>query len=136
MFLLYFINFLFFHQMKAFLKPWQMFFISPKKLFLFLRYSNFCDFSLPSTLSRFKRTNGSGIIWCHELACINLQMWCLEQLTNHVILHHQTWSDNIWLRKKFFWTCFVTWRATGQSSRSLLFLITLSIKRDWVQKKK
>ena len=39
-----------------------MFFITLKKLFLFSKYSNFCNFPpFLSTFSRFKRTNGSGI---------------------------------------------------------------------------
>ena len=41
---LFFIKFLFFHQMIGLQKLWKMFFISSKKLFLFLRYSNFCNF--------------------------------------------------------------------------------------------
>ena len=41
-------------------KTEKMFFISSKKLFSFLRYSFFCNFS---TLSRFKRTNGSRIVY-------------------------------------------------------------------------
>ena len=37
-----------FHQMIALLKLWKMFFISTKKLFLFLRYLNFYIFVFPS----------------------------------------------------------------------------------------
>ena len=37
-----------FHQTIALQKLWKMFFISSKKLFLFLRYSNFCIFVFPS----------------------------------------------------------------------------------------
>ena len=44
---LFFIKFLFFHQMVGLQKLWKMCFISSKKLFSFLRYSNFCIF-LPS----------------------------------------------------------------------------------------
>ena len=40
--------FLFFHYIVALQKLWKMFFISPKKLFLFSRYSNFCISILPS----------------------------------------------------------------------------------------
>ena len=40
-----------------------MFFISFEKLFSFSRYSNFCIFPFLSTLSRFKRRNGSEIIY-------------------------------------------------------------------------
>ena len=39
-----FIKFLFFHQMVALQRLWKMLFISSKKLFPFLRYSNFCAF--------------------------------------------------------------------------------------------
>ena len=41
----------------------KMFFISSKKLFSFSRYSNFCIFFPSFPLSRFKRKNGSGIIY-------------------------------------------------------------------------
>ena len=41
---LFFVKFLFFHQMIALLKLWEMFFISPKKLFSFSRYSSVCSF--------------------------------------------------------------------------------------------
>ena len=62
------------HQMIALQKLWKMFFISSKKLLSFSRYSTFCDFfPFLFTLSRFKRTNGSGITG-HEMTCINLQM--------------------------------------------------------------
>ena len=44
---LFFIKFLFFHQMMALPKLWKVFFISSKKFFLFSRYSKFCNF-LPS----------------------------------------------------------------------------------------
>ena len=37
-----------FHQMIALQKLWKMFFISPKKLFSFLRYSHSCVFFFPS----------------------------------------------------------------------------------------
>ena len=42
-----FIKFVFFHQMIALQKLGKMLFISSKKLFSFLRYSNFCIFDLP-----------------------------------------------------------------------------------------
>ena len=37
-----------FHQMIALQKLWKMFFISSRKLFSFLTYSNFCIFVFPS----------------------------------------------------------------------------------------
>ena len=41
----FFIKFLFFNQMIALQNLWKVFFISSKKLFWLLRYSNFCIFS-------------------------------------------------------------------------------------------
>ena len=71
---IFLIKFLFFHQMIALKKLWKMFFISSKKLFLFLRLSNFCNF-FPS-FPNFPNSNNWmwNNLWCHELACINLQM--------------------------------------------------------------
>ena len=61
---LFFIEFLFFYHVIALQKLWKMFSFSSKKLFSFLRYSNLSWFFLfLSTLSGFKRTNGSGIIY-------------------------------------------------------------------------
>ena len=40
----------------------KVLFIPSKKLFLFSRYSIFCNFAL-STLSKHKRANGSGLIY-------------------------------------------------------------------------
>ena len=72
---LFFIKFLFFHRMVAHQKLWKMFFISSKKLFLFSRYSNFCNFSLPfQTFQIQKGKRKRNNLWCHELVCINLQM--------------------------------------------------------------
>ena len=45
------------------LKTMKNIFYSSKKLFSFTKYSIFCIFSFLSTLHRFKRTNGSGIIY-------------------------------------------------------------------------
>ena len=44
LFFIKFISMLFFHQMITLLKLWKKFFVSSKKLFLFSRCSNFCDF--------------------------------------------------------------------------------------------
>ena len=41
----------------------NVFFISSKNLFSFSRYSNSCNFFPSFPVSRFKRTNGSGIIY-------------------------------------------------------------------------
>ena len=41
-------QFFIFNQIIAFQKLWKMFFISSKKLFSFLRYSNFCIFVFPA----------------------------------------------------------------------------------------
>ena len=69
-----FIKFLFFHQMIALQKLWKLFFISSKKLFSFSRYLNFCSFS-PFHNSQIQKDKWKrNDLWCHELACINLQM--------------------------------------------------------------
>ena len=44
----YFSQIFIFHQMITLPKLWKMFFISPKKLFSFSRYSNFCISIFPS----------------------------------------------------------------------------------------
>ena len=59
----FFIKILILHQMIALQKLWKMFFISSKKLFSFARYSHFYVFPFLSTLSRLKRTNGTGKIY-------------------------------------------------------------------------
>ena len=57
------------------MKLWKMFFISSKKLFSFSSYSNFCIFSLPfHTFQNQKYKWKWNNLWCHNLACINLQM--------------------------------------------------------------
>ena len=75
----FFIKFLFFHQMIGLQNLWKMFFIWSKNLFSFLRYPNFCNFSLPFHTFEIQKGkwkwNNS---WCHKLAWINLQMLVLE----------------------------------------------------------
>ena len=58
-------HFLIFSPSDSPLKTTKQIFISSEKLFLFSRYSVFCDFfpSFLFTLFKFKRTNGSGIIY-------------------------------------------------------------------------
>ena len=70
----FFIKFLFFHQMIAIQKLWKMlFFISSEKLFS--RYSHFCIFSLPFHIFQIQKGKWKwNNLWCHELACINLQL--------------------------------------------------------------
>ena len=51
-----FFKFLFFHQMIALQKLWKIFFLSSKKLFLFSRYSNFCNF--PPSFPNFPDSKG------------------------------------------------------------------------------
>ena len=53
----------FFHQMTAFQKLWKIFYIFSKKLFLLKTFKFLWFFPFLSTLSRFKRKNGSGIIY-------------------------------------------------------------------------
>ena len=53
----------------------SVFFISSKKLLSFSRYSNFCIFSLPFHTFQIQKDKWKwNNLWCHELACINLQM--------------------------------------------------------------
>ena len=60
----YFVSiFIFFHQMIPLQKRRNIDFVSSKKLFLFSRYSNFCNFSLPLHTFQILRTSGSGIIY-------------------------------------------------------------------------
>ena len=71
----YFLSNFYFYQMIALQKLWEMFFISSKKLCSFLRYSNFCNFSLPFHTFQIQKDKCKwNNLWCHELACINLQM--------------------------------------------------------------
>ena len=70
-----FYQILFFHQMIALQKLWKMFFISSKKLFSSSGYSHFCIFSLPFYTPQTQRDKWKwNNLWCHELACINLQI--------------------------------------------------------------
>ena len=55
--------FIFFHQMIALWKLWKMFFISSEKLFSLSIYSIFGNFFPSFPVSRFKRANGSGMIY-------------------------------------------------------------------------
>ena len=72
--LLFFTRVLFFYQMIALQKLWQMFFISSKELFSSSRYLNFCTFhTFQIQKDKWKQNNW----WCHELACINFQIWFL-----------------------------------------------------------
>ena len=57
-------------------KLWKMFFISCKKLSLFLRYSNFCIFfSLPFHSFQIQKDKWkwNNLLWCYQLTCINLR---------------------------------------------------------------
>ena len=98
--LLCFIKFLFFHQMIILQKLWKKFFISPKKLFLFLRYSNFCIFYLPFHLFEIQKEKWKwNNLWCHgiglhKFADVIFGITQILHITN-ITLHHQTWSDNI-----------------------------------------
>ena len=54
-------------------KTMKCFFISSKKLFLFLKYSNFCKFFLSFPHFQIQKDKWKwNDLWCHELACINL----------------------------------------------------------------
>ena len=69
----YFIS-IFFHQIIALQKLWKLFFISSRMLFSFSRYSNVCNFFPFQTFQIQKGKWNWNNLWCHEMACINLQM--------------------------------------------------------------
>ena len=67
-----FIRFLFFDQLIALQKLLK---VGSKKLFSFSRYSVFAIFSLPFHTFQIQKDYWKwNNLWCHELACINLQM--------------------------------------------------------------
>ena len=76
-----------FHQMIALQKLWKMFFISPKKLISFSRYSNFCIFFSPSffpcqpLLRGWFKKNFKiyDLINCLIKNLITHFVWCLEK---------------------------------------------------------
>ena len=75
---LFFINFLFFHQVLTLQKLWKMFFISCEKLFSFSRYSNFCNvFSFHTFHIQKSKWNWNNL-WCHKFTDINFHMEFLE----------------------------------------------------------
>ena len=81
--LLFLIKFLFFNRMKVLQKLWKMFFISLKKLYLFSRYSNFCNFLLPIHTFQIKKDKGKWNNVRHLLACIDL-LKKLLYITSHL----------------------------------------------------
>ena len=109
--------FYFFHQMKALQNLWKMFFISSKKLFLFMRFLRYLIF-LSLTFHTFqinkdkRKWNNFGVMnWLAYISRCNF--WKSKtkiknqiQIKNCFILHHQTWSGNTSIIKGFFWTCF------------------------------
>ena len=83
-----FIKFLFFHQLIALQKLWKMLFISSKKLFLFLKYSNFCISVLPSF---------SAVTHCFRgRSKINLKVYDVINCLNKNSVTHFVW----YLQKK------------------------------------
>ena len=76
-----------FHQMIAFQKLWQMFFISSKKLFSFLRYLSFCIFVFPPFFPVgycFRRSSKKNlqiydVINCLDKKFITYFVWYLEK---------------------------------------------------------
>ena len=75
--------------------------MSSIKLFWFLRYSFFCIFPFPL----FPDLKG-------QMKLKQIMLWNgLRKLANVIF---GIWSGNTSPIKEFFWTCFVTWRATGQ----------------------
>ena len=117
---LFFIKFLFFHQLIA---------LKHEKCFLFHLKSSFRSqdiffvfFPSLSILSRFKRTNGIGITYVMNwLAWIRRCNFCNNSKTGT----QYNFSERISQPEERLVT----------SSRLLFFLITLPIKRDWVRKK-
>ena len=74
---------LIFHQMITLQKLWKMFFISPKKLFLFSRYSNFCIFVFPSFFSVSHCFRG----WFKK----NLKVYDVINCLNKNLITHFVW---------------------------------------------
>ena len=74
---------LFFHQMIALQKLWKMLFVSSKKLFSFMRYSNFCISVLPSF---------SPCGHCFRgLSKINLKVYNVITYANKNLIKHFVW---------------------------------------------
>ena len=72
---LFFVKFLFFHQTIALQKLWKMFFISSKTPFVLQIFKLFVIFSLPFHTFQIQNDKWKwNNLWCHELACINLQV--------------------------------------------------------------
>ena len=70
-----FMNFSFFHQTIALQKLWKMFFISSKTPFVLQIFKLFVIFSLPFHTFQIQNDKWKwNNLWCHELACINLQV--------------------------------------------------------------
>ena len=90
----------------------NVFYFILKALFV-LEIFNFLYFfpSFPHFHIERDKWKWNNLRWCHELTCINLQISFLEKLKNCFTLNHQTWPDNVWRIKEFFWTCFVSRRA-------------------------
>ena len=94
-----------FHQMTALQKLWKTFFISSKKLFLFLRYSNFCIsvflsfFPVSHCFGGWFKKNLS--LWCHELSKWEVNnTFCLISWEWNKVWHWiEYWIQNIFMEK-------------------------------------
>ena len=76
---LFFIKFLFFHQMIGLQKLWKMFLISSKISFRSQDIQIFVTLSLPFHTFQIQKDKWKwNNLWRHKLACINLQMSFLE----------------------------------------------------------
>ena len=103
-----FYQILIFHQMITLQKLWKMFFISPKKLFLFSSYSNFCTFVFPSFFpvshcfrGWFKKNlKVYDVINCLNKNLITHFVWYLEKEKRYDI---ETLSIDRVLNKKHFY---------------------------------
>ena len=102
----------FFFFISALQKLWKMLFTTSKNLFSFSKYSNLRNFSFPFHTFQIQKDK-----WKWKNLCCGESTWINKgkfwNLKNRFVLFHQTWSSNTSLRKRFFWTAFVTWKATG-----------------------
>ena len=91
-------------------KTTKMILNSPKKLFSFLRYSNFCNFS--SSFPHFPHLKGEMEVEQFMMSWIGLHKFSgvMFGITQKPLCYNIKLGQIIY---KFLWTCFITWRATG-----------------------
>ena len=96
---LFFIKFLFFHQMIALPKLWKVLFISSKKLFSFSRYSYFCN--LFPSFPQFPDTKGQMEVGQFVMSWTDFHKGFLINL-----------FQNIWTFKRISWMQWLFWVIT------------------------